>query len=164
MGSLTVRQSHHTGMVLIICLIMVGVMGTVGFATVQQSNLIVLMARNEIDLALARLSAQQTLARELAGLGALPVVEFTPRGNAGLYRVQAIGEQLLWQQPSSWRSGQCRPAARRLLASAAPGCAIIELLRFRADDNYRAFRVTVRGVGSKTNTVVLLQAHAVLKD
>ena len=41
-------------------------------------------------------------------------------------------------------------------------CAIVELLRYEPDNNYRAFRVTVRGYGSTSRSTVLLQAYAVL--
>ena len=58
-------------------------------------------------------------------------------------------------------AGRCVPPYA-LIGSAAPACAIVELLRYEPDNNYRAFRVTVRGYGSTSRSTVLLKAYAVL--
>ncbi|MED6342392.1 MAG: hypothetical protein VYC16_08690, partial [Pseudomonadota bacterium] len=114
------------------------------------------------SLRIATLSAQNALTAELSLLDALQVADFSPQGNNGLYRTEAFAALPLWQQQSTWRAGACRPAPHALTGSAAPACAIVELLRHEPDKNYRAFRVTVRGYGSTSRSTVLLQAYAVL--
>ena len=149
-------------MALILSLMVIAMLATLGFAAVQQSTLAFSMSRGQIDLRIATLSAQNALTAELSLLDTLQVADFSPQGNNGLYRTEAFAALPLWQQQSTWRAGACRPAPHTLIGSAAPACAIVELLRYEPDKNYRAFRVTVRGYGSTSRSTVLLQAYAVL--
>ena len=60
-------------------------------------------------------------------------------------------------------AGRCVPPAPYALGGSATfSAAIVELLLYEPDNNYRAFRVTVRGYGSTSRSTVLLQAYAVL--
>ena len=149
-------------MALILSLMVIAMLATLGFAAVQQSTLAFSMSRGQIDSRSATLSAQNALTAELALLDTLQVADFSLQGNNGLYRTEAFAALPLWQQQSTWQAGACRLAPHALIGSAAPACAIVELLRYEPDKNYRAFRITVQGYGSTSRSTVLLQAYAVL--
>ena len=157
-------MKRQGGMALILSLMAVTLLATLGFAAVQQTTLGFLLSRNQIDLRIATTSAQNGLSAQLSTLDTLPVADFLPHGNNGLYRSEAYAEAPLWLQQSTWQVGGCRPVTYALTGSAAPACAIVELLRYRAENNYRAFRVTVRGAGVTNDSVVLIQSYAVLED
>lgn len=155
-------MKRQNGMALILSLMVIAMLATLGFAAVQQSTLAFSMSRGQIDLRIATLSAQNALTAELALLDTLQVADFSPQGNNGLYRTEAFAALPLWQQQSTWQAGACRLAPHALIGSAAPACAIVELLRYEPDKNYRAFRVTAQGYGTTSRSTVLLQAYAVL--
>lgn len=157
-------MNHQGGMALIMSLVVIALLSTLGFGTAQQSRLAVLMSRNEMDLGIARMSAQHALSLQLAALNTLAVADFTLGGRGGFYRIENFGSPPLWHQQSTWQAGACRPVAHALRNSAAAACTIVELLRHRPDANYRAFRITARDVGSRANVTVLLQTYAVLQD
>ena len=127
----------------ILSLMVIAMLATLGFAAVQQSTLAFSMSRGQIDLRIATLSAQNALTAKLALLDTLQVADFSPEDNNGLYRTEEFAALPLWQQQSTWQAGACRLAPHALIGSAAPACAIVELLRYEPDKNYRAFRVTV---------------------
>ena len=157
-------MKYQGGMALIMSLVVIALLSTLGFGAAQQSRLAVLMSRNEMDLGIARMSAQHALSLQLAALNTLAVADFTLGGSGGFYRIENFGSPPLWHQQSTWQTGACRPVAWALRNSAAAACTIVELLRHRPEANYRAFRITARGVGSRANVTVLLQTYAVLQD
>ena len=96
-------MKRQGGMALILSLMAVTLLATLGFAAVQQTTLEFLLSRNQIDLRIATTSAQNGLSAQLSTLDTLPVADFLPHGNNGLYRSEAYAEAPLWLQQSTWR-------------------------------------------------------------
>ena len=151
-------------MVLLLSLLVVVILSALSFSAAQQTRLASLRVHNAMDIGLARLAAQRAITSELARLGTLSVASFTAQGNTGLYRADVFTAPPLWTRDSTWQAGRCRLAARTLEHSVAPACTIIELLRHRNAPDYRAFRVTARGVGIRPETVIVMQTYSVLES
>jgi Tfp pilus assembly protein PilX len=158
-------MKYQGGMALIMSLVVIALLSTLGFGAAQQSRLAVLMSRNEMDLGIARMSAQHALSLQLAALNTLAVADFTLGGSGGFYRIESFGSPPL-VAPAIYLASRGPADLLRwaLRNSAAAACTIVELLRHRPEANYRAFRITARGVGSRANVTVLLQTYAVLQD
>ena len=52
--------------------------------------------------------------------------------------------------------GNSRPVTAILADTVVPACTIVELLHQRDSPDYRAFRITARGVGTRPETVIFL--------
>ena len=143
------------GMVLLLSLVAVVILSGLGFSAVQQTRLTSVWGRNTMDVGLARLAAQRAIKAELAVLHTLPTSSFTVQGDAGLYRLEVFA--------ATWRAGRCRPVTATLADTVVPACTIVELLHRRDSPDYRAFRITARGVGTRPETVIFLQAYSVLE-
>ena len=155
-------MNTERGMVLLLSLFVVVILSTLAFSAAQQTQLTSMRVRHDMDVGLARLAAQRAVIAQMLDLERLPDTSFTPQGDAGLYRVEAFTAPSIWARASTWQTGRCRPAARVLERSAGPACTIVELLRFRSEPDYRAFRVTARGVGARIETTAFVQAYTVL--
>jgi Tfp pilus assembly protein PilX len=157
-------MSSERGMVLLLSLLVVVVLSALAFGAAQQNRLASLRVRSVMDIGMARMAAQRAITSELARLGTLSIASFTAQGHTGLYRADVSTAPPLWTRDSTWQAGRCRLAARTLEHSVAPACTIIELLRYRNAPDYRAFRITARGVGMRPETVIVMQAYSVLES
>ena len=151
------------GMVLLLSLVAVVILSGLGFSAVQQTRLTSVWVRNTMDVGLARLAAQRAIKAELAVLHTLPISSFTAQGDVELYRLEVFTAPPVWMRAATWRAGRCRPVTATLADTVLPACTIVELLHRRDSPDYRAFRITARGVGTRPETVIFLQAYSVLE-
>ncbi|MBK88236.1 MAG: hypothetical protein CMQ44_05215 [Gammaproteobacteria bacterium] len=151
------------GMALLLSLFVVVSLSTLALSAARQAQLTSVRVGHDLDVRLARIAARRAVMTQLAELQGLSVASFTPQGNEGLYRVEVYAAPPAWARAAAWHTGRCRSATRMLTQSAAPACTIVELLRVRSDPDYRAFRITARGVGARPQTTALIQAYAVLE-
>jgi type IV pilus assembly protein PilX len=165
------QRRRQSGLVLPMLLLCLLVMLLLGSSALRAALLEEKMAANAGNLQLAFQAAEHALRFCENQLQLSPIV--IPLLEQGPV---AVGDSRkpYWEIADSWRNGEVSVAVPRTagegLQPAAPARCLVEQLQFDADLQYRqhlqpsrpAFRITARGTGASSASVVLLQSYLLL--
>lgn len=155
----------QSGIALITSLIFLIVLTLIGVTAMQTATLEERMAGNMRDVNLAFQASEAALREGERFLQAAVLPDFD--GTDGLYQPAGFTDPPLWEQDAVWESA-ASVYSETLNEVATPPSFIIEelapvsesgdsLASDRPVSESRLYRITARGVGGTTNTVVMLQ-------
>ncbi len=155
--------TRQSGVALIVGLIMLILLTIIGVTAMQTSILEERMAGNLRDRELAFQAAEAVLRECEQFLTAAALPPFN--GTDGLFQPASPPATPVWQVEANWTSA--RTATKTIAgAAASPRCLIEELapisgsegsLKFRELPDTAMYRITARGFGGSSNTMVVLQ-------